>query len=347
MNPRRLSLYVACLCVLSAGFLSLACASKPGIPDWVRTGKAEAPYKALTHMIGIAQGTDAASASDRARAEIAKQFSVKVQGYLEVIEEGTGVSGDKGTSWLSQISIQDLTRTYTEETIQGIEIAEVWTNAAGTETWALAVLRRSPAMMRLTTRISDLDEQIQHLYRTGLEAGDMLGRIRPLAKAHRLMNEREILNQQLSVVNYAGVGIEPEVGMSAISEALTAALGGLNVVVEIAGDPNKRVRNAIVTSLTNGKLRVQKEAEGAHIIVRGTVEIEETNQGNTTGFVFAKISVALALIDTRDDRTFGQVEHSLRDGAATWRDAQDKTLTKLVARLVADFNARMSEYLSP
>jgi hypothetical protein len=331
--------------IAAIAFLA-SCSHGERIPDWVASGKADKIYKPIEYMIGIAQGPSVAGAKDNARAEIAKQFSVKVEGHLEVLQQYSGLTGDKGSSWLTQTSIQDLTRTYTDETIQGIEIAEVWSNEAGTESWALAVLRRSPALIRLQVQVTDLDDEIARRWGASKSASDLLHKIRPLVQALELMKEREIKNQQLMVVNYAGVGIEADLSMASLNEALTAALKELKIAVVIEGDQDNRIRNAIVTSLTNGKIMVQDDTETADIIIQGVLKAEETNEGNRTPYIFAKLSAQLSLVNTQDGRTFGQVEHSLRDGANTWKDAKEKTLTKLVAKIMADFNAKLYDYLS-
>lgn len=324
----------------------IACSSKPSIPDWVNSGKNPEKFKPLLYMTGIGQGPDLASAKDNARAEIAKQFSIKIEQEFKVFESYEGVQSESGSSWIMKTDVNDLTRTFVSETVSGIEVPEVFDDKDNNRFYAFAVLRRSPAMMRLTDKITEIDDKISANVKLSEEASDVLQKIRPLVKSYELMKERIIANRQLSIVNYAGVGIEPDVTPAKLDSMLSKALHNLSVSVEITGDASGKIRNAIVESLNNGKISVNPEGKDAQILVKGEAFGNETNKNNKTGYTFVKISANIALVNTQDGRTFGQIEHTMRDGALDLDDAISKTMTKLTKEIVKKFNSTLYSYLS-
>lgn len=340
MTPRNLWILPLFLLLL------FSCKSAPVIPDWVANGKAPEQFKPLLYLVGIAEGAGVAAAKDNARAEIAKQFSVKIDQMLQVMEQYTGMESDKGDSWIAQTDIREMTRTYVQETIEGITIAETWFDEQKNRGWAMAVLRRSPALMRLQEQVMELDEEIKRRVEFSSNAGDILQKIRPLVQALELMKERSIKNQQLTVVNYAGVGLDADITAAQLNEALNRTLSGIKLTVTVDGDVENRIRNAIVQSLNNGRISVQPDSENCDILIEGKLNISRTNESGKTPYVFARITTDLSLVSKLDGRIFGQVEHTMRDGALDWKDAKEKTLSKLAKQIVIKFNAKLYEYLS-
>jgi len=332
------------ICLIALAFIS--CKSAPEIPEWVNSGKSPVKYKPLLYMVGIGEGPDLVSAKDNARAEIAKQFSLKIEQKMQVMESYKGVNNENGSSWIMKTDINDLTRTYVSETVNGIEVPEIWEDKKNNRFYAFAVLRRSPAMIRLQEKVTDLDDKINGNVKLSKKATDTLQKIRPLVKSFELMKERVIANQQLMVVNYAGQGIEPDVSPAQLDNMLSESLHNLRISIECEGAENVQIKNAIMESLNNGRISVSKEGEASQILVKGLVSIKQTNKNNKTGYTFVKINASLSLINQQDGRTFGQVEHTMRDGAMNLEDAQSKTMTKLVMQIVQKFNSTLYDYLS-
>jgi len=324
-----------------------ACAHGEKRPDWTR-GQFEKDYPNFRCMVGAGEAGDMQTAKDRARTEIAKQFSVKVEQLVQTLQDYTGMEGRRGENWILKTTMSELTRTYTDETIAGIEIRESWVDPESGVCHALAVLERPKAAMRLEQRVIELDFEIKKLLKWSRESGDKFSKVRPLVKALEMVKEREIKNSQLAVVGPSGEGIGPEVSAAELNDELNRVLAALVVAVQVEGDAALagRVREAIVRSLGSGRISVQPDASGAELLFRGEVEGKETNEANDTGFVFAKIRASVELVNQVDGKTFGVIEHELRDGAKTWDDALNKTLDRLVEKIVAEFNVKLYDFLS-
>ncbi|HVC29232.1 MAG TPA: LPP20 family lipoprotein, partial [Gammaproteobacteria bacterium] len=142
------------LLILVLGMLS-ACsqATKPDArPGWI-LGQ-DAKYPSSGYLLGRGQGDNLAIAKDRARADLAKNFSVNVSERLKDISAYTqGATGPAKNS-------QDVSRslsTRTDEMLRGVEIGETWQDPVTQEYYALAVLSRLKTDAALRQQISDLD----------------------------------------------------------------------------------------------------------------------------------------------------------------------------------------------
>ncbi len=314
-------------------------------PAWIE-GQVPPSYPDSRFMVGMGQGGDLATAQDRARAEIAKQFSIKVEQLQKTLEDFTGMEGNTQQSWILKTSVSELTRTYVNQTLEGVAIRESFIDPESGQAYALATLERAPAVMRLERRVIALDFEIKSRVEQSGKGRSVVQKARPLVQALELMKEREIKNTQLTVVNAVGSGVSSLISPATLNEKLNRTLSELKVAITVEGDNAGRIREAVVKSLNNGRLTIQPEVEGADLIVRGQVKQMKTNPENRTGFVFAKTRATLELIDNLDGTTFGLVEHTYRDGAKNWTDAQEKVLMRLADLIVTDFNQKFYGYLS-
>ncbi len=340
MNALKISLTVIVFALLLSG-----CAKKlPVAPDWVNGKPGAYPQVKYIHGVGMATAREDAAA--KARAEIAKQFRVKVDTLLTTLSQYTGMEGSTESNWLLKNSVSQLTKTYVDETIEGMEIVGYYEDPQKSETiYALAVLARSPARKRLEMRVLDLDREIANHVKRSEEGQGVVSQLRPLVAALEFMKEREIKNNQLSVINPTGQGLSAEITSSDLNDKLNRALEKITISVSISGDGAEAVHDAVVASLNNGRLSVA-EGDKADIVIEGKVKGMETNQNSGTGFVFAKFNSRLTLKDGSNGKVFGSVEHSYRDGANNLNDAREKTLSRLSQKIVAEFNRLMYKHLT-
>lgn len=321
----------------------LACAHAPGRPAWTE-GKDPA-FPPERFMLGVGSGDTLTVAQQRAREELASQFTVKVKGSVEVVEQETQITREKGTTYLATRSVTDMVRVSVDETLTGVEIRQTWTDPDTRTVWALAVLSRLPALQRLNERMEEIDAEVADLLKKADAAGEKLGKVGPLLKARERMRERGALNAQYQVVNPTGVGLESEIKGTDVTDRLRQALAAVAVHVDLgSGEEAAVVARTIVKSLTLGGLTVRTEEAGADLLVRGKVEVSETDEKNGTGFRIARV---LAAVEIRQgDRVIGRVEDSDKEGAKTFADASRKAMARLTDRLLKQFNAQLNRFLA-
>jgi hypothetical protein len=181
---------------LWGGLVLLACAG--GGPEWL-DGSPEA-YPRDRYLVGVGSGTDLDAARDRARAEIARSLEVHVEDEVLDRTESTSLAeGDPSVrTVVEQVSIE--TRTTTEADLEGVRIAELWSDPATQQVYALAVLDRESAGRVLLLEMAECDTEVEgHLADARVEV-DSLTRVRALVQAVRTSRERDVFASRARVV---------------------------------------------------------------------------------------------------------------------------------------------------
>ena len=313
-------------------------------PDWVNGVANNATYPRRDFMTGVGSGDSLATAQDRARAEISKQFTVRIEQNLQDQQAYSGTETERGSSWVTKNDIRELTRTFTGETIAGLEIRETWNDPQTGQVNALAVLPRAPAIRMLEARTSELEMDINSRFKSASSQADKIAKIRLLIQATDLMKELQIKTNQLQVLNGGRSQLPPKVTAADLDRELRTTLKSLKCAVRITGSAADRVREAIVQSLTTGGIPVGNDADD--LLVKGSVNEMETDAGNTTGYVFFKLRASIELVNGRDGGVISHIEQEWRDGALNVADAKEKVVARLTEQIISDFNARLHEYLS-
>src|SRR5690242_12646772 len=145
------------LTVTAISLLTACSSSKPGDtrPDWVNGNSSQ--YPAATYLTGHGQSDNMALAKDRARAELAKNFSVNVS---EQSTDTSSYSQDSGSGAPTTKNSLDVSRninTRTEQVLTGVEISDSWQDPKSLQYYALATLSRAKAATALRQQIGDLD----------------------------------------------------------------------------------------------------------------------------------------------------------------------------------------------
>ncbi|MFP4696210.1 LPP20 family lipoprotein, partial [Thiohalospira sp.] len=174
------------------------CASGPereDRPGWVDGGElADHPREGW--LTGTGRADTLAAARDRARAELARSFRVRVESESrEVTRLEAGELEQEAESRI---------RTRTEEVLTGVTIAETWRAPEGGAYHALAVLDRTRAARRLRQEIGDLDGAIQRQVEAAESARDPLERVAALGRALEHQRARAGLQARLRVVGATG-----------------------------------------------------------------------------------------------------------------------------------------------
>ncbi len=331
---------LSCLILMSALLFS-ACASTPH-PAWV-----DHPAKTYTqdqYLVGVGLDMDRVKAEEKARAEIAKQFSVSINQTNQTLQEFKGTTGQKGTSWLSRTDIQQLTRTSTEQQLSGVRIETVYKDDDSGLTYALALLERTPARRQLEDKIAKLDQEIKGLYDRATKQDEALSKLRPLLNALEQSKQREALNSQLMVINPTGNGMDAAVAVATLNKALSSALDAIRVSIVLEGDPADELNKHLADSLSQGGLTVVQNPEEAMLRVSGTISGGQTNETNKDKIVYMEYQAQLTL--SLNDQTVATLQKRVRDGHLNAADAKRKTLARLLDEVQKEFNDRLWELLA-
>lgn len=184
--------------LIGALLWSAACAAGRGQPDWINGSAAS--YPRARYLIGVGEGEDLDAARDRARAEIARTFEVRIEdAVVDHSEEVAVMEGARrASSIVERIAVE--TRTSTEAALEGVEIAETWQDPATQRVYALAVLDARRAYQRMLEQAKQRTEEILGFREAAENAAGALARIRAHVNAARASRERDRLLAHARVV---------------------------------------------------------------------------------------------------------------------------------------------------
>ena len=249
MKIRHMSL----LFILLLGVLT-ACsqATKPNAqPGWIM-GQ-DAKYPSSNYLLGRGQGDNLAIAKDRARADLAKNFSVNVSEQTkDVSAYAQGANGPAKNS-------QDVSRslsTRTDEMLRGVEIGETWQDPVTQEYYALAVLSRLKADTALRQQISDLDASTRAYLSQAQASNDLFVKIANASRAVDTQTTRTGLQQELQVVDITGRGMPPIWPLGQLQADRSALLARLKISAAATGQDAEVVQPILAGALANAGFTV-------------------------------------------------------------------------------------------
>jgi hypothetical protein len=255
------------LCGALIGVLlwSAACAGGRGQPDWL-DGSAEA-FPRERYLIGVGEGDDLDAARDRARAEIARIFEVRIEdAVVDRSEEVAVLEGaHRRSSIVERIAVE--TRTSTRAELEGVEIAETWRDSASRRVYALAVLDARRAHRRLLEQAAELEADVADLLADAERARGALREARARVAAARASRERDALLVRARVVGPVDRAIlaRPP-GSAALERGLEAALARMGFELSAretgasGGGDLPGLRDALAARLTRMGFRAAEPA---------------------------------------------------------------------------------------
>ena len=240
------------LILLLSVFTACSQGPKPNAqPGWI-LGQ-DANYPSSSYLLGRGQGDNLAIAKDRARADLAKNFSVNVSEQLKDISAYT--QSTAGPAKNSQDVSRSLS-TRTDEMLRGVEIGETWQDPVTQEYYALAVLSRLKADAALRQQISDLDASTRSYLNQSQASNDLFVKIANATRAVDAQTTRTGLQQELQVVDITGRGMPPIWPLGQLQADRSALLARLKITAAATGQDADAVQPILAGALANAGFTV-------------------------------------------------------------------------------------------
>jgi len=218
----------------AAAVLLSACAlggdKRPAQPDWVDGSSDRYPSRA--YVVGIGSADDLATARDRARADVAKTFSVSVdQTSSDRQSYSTQDNGAGASSEYSADIQRDLTLR-TQQVLEGVTVPESWQDPATKRHHALAVLNRAQAAARLRQDVSGQDAAAEALLNRARATNDNFTRAQLALEVVENQRRRAALQSMLRAVDATGNGVSPRWPLAQLEADLKTALSRITLRTE-------------------------------------------------------------------------------------------------------------------
>lgn len=230
-------------------------------PDWLRDPSREFPRAAF--MAAVGEGPSQEKAADKARAELAKSFSLTVAAQSRSYASET-VAG-KASAFEAEVSEE--VRTSTEKVLEGVDVPRFWQD--GDAHYALAVLDRVHALEILKDKLAELDAEASRLAAELPAAEGRFSRLKLAVRLTELLKARRFLNSDYRQLNPAGKGIPaPEEAVKAQAEA-RKAVSQVAIRVEAVTEASEPAALRLSQALSQRGLRAGlRSPESADLVVR-------------------------------------------------------------------------------
>lgn len=314
--------------VIAVSLLLSACASDASKehPAWILDETPE--YTNARYLLGRGQADQVDMAKDRARADVAKIFSVRVternQDLTRFQSAGSGAA--QGSPQLEQEVSRQLSAT-TDELLRGVTIAETWQDPQTKAYHALAVLPRQDASRDLRREIDQLDAAIAGYVRQARESGDLLQRIGQATRAVRTHAQRDGLAQSLAVVERMGRGAASPYSTGQLEADLQQLLQGINISVENARDEPGQDAKDLLSAAVHTVGFSQDANRAADYVLTGGLELDEPKKIQGVFWVTGSLKITLrqpATLQARGSKRWPLKGGSSVDAALAERKAREQ-----------------------
>lgn len=318
---KRLHNIVLTTAILLGGCASNGASERPG---WIL---GETPdYTQERYLLGRGEGNQLDVAKDRARADIAKVFSVHVTKrsdditHFQSADSGAAVA----TPQLSQEVSQEVSAT-TDPLLHGVTIAQTWQDPDSKKFYALAVLPRAAASRQLRQKIETRDAAIAARVQRARDSAEILQQIAHASQAARLHAERDVLAQTLTIIDRAGRGVDSVYTTGRLEADLQQLLQRLNVHVENATDEPGRDARDLLSAALHAVGLSQDTTRAADYVLTGGIELDEPKKLHGVYWITGSLKITLRQPQTLHAR--GSKRWALKAGSSV-----DTTLAERKAR---------------
>lgn len=326
------SLYIVLLLLLSG------CASST--PDWISSGHNK-QYNTNQYVTAVAEASDATVAGEQARLKIEQLFRSRFDNeQLSRLSLGNIVIDGKPQN-LHARRAEELINERIGNLLNGIRVAETWTNPKTKTAYALAVLPRAQAVAKLNEELYNMDRSTQYYLREEKVKSDTMEKLRLAAHALDTQVARRSLTRTLQDVDRHGKATPPRWRLGSLSTSIDGLLLRIRVSHEVTEDPTKQLGKSLVDALKIAGFYIETSAR-PEFVMRGTLELNDA--GEKDGWKWLNGVVEIKLVESRTGRNRGKVRWSIQAAGKTTEQAQQRVVSKVDALLKAEMRGTIVKF---
>jgi len=326
-------------------FIISGCASKgSGRPDWIYGNSSK--YPPAKYLSGKGQDKYQAVARDRARADLAKIFEVRIQEQSEDSTRANRQTADDKTSLKLEASVSRNISTRTDQIVSGIEIAETWHDKARNQFHVLAVLDRMKAGNILRDSIDRLDDVTGQAIRRARQSDNLLRKIGLAHTALQAQLEREIYAKQLKIVDYSGRGLSSPYNLATLASDRDALLKRLSIRTRISADPLGGLDDILKAAISAAGFTPVSDGKAGYILDAKLVLNENKD---AQGWYWQRGTLEINLIQTGSKQAQGSKRWNIKESSQNRaiskkrvRDRIDKILETELRKTIISFGSTES-----
>ena len=314
---------------LAAVTLLTACSSaKPSDarPDWVNGNSSQ--YPAATYLTGHGQADTMAEARDRARAELAKNFSVNVSELSTDTSSFSQNTADGAAK--NSLDVSRDIHTRTDQVLTGVEISDTWQDPKGLQCYALATLSRAKAAAALRQQIGDLDAGTATSLSQAQNSNELFDKIAAAGQAVDAQQTRAGLQKELQVVDPSGIGIPSSWSLAKLQADRSGLLKQMQLKAAAEGQDAQAVQKLLAGALADSGFTVTDAAPYTMVANLNASELPPRE-----GFYWITGTLQVSLSGS-DNRAHGVRRWELKVSAGSRQLAQQRLMDQVAQDLQSD-----------
>lgn len=225
------TLGIALITLLLAACGSSDRRDSPSLPDWV--SGTSVSYPAAQYLLGRGEGNSREQATERARADLARNIEVQVSAQSRDRVSATRTSrGDEVLSAEVQQEAAQEIQTSTRQLLRGAQVSDLWRSPEGGRWHVLVTLDRPRAARDLRDEIGRLDEATRAAVSRARDSDDLLLKLAAAREAVDKQRRRVELQRVLNVVSPTGAILPPRWRLADLEAELKGLKARLRLRVE-------------------------------------------------------------------------------------------------------------------
>lgn len=332
------TMMIALVVLLTSGLASAQ------TPDWV-TGKSS-QYPDQLYITGVGSGDSRQEAENQARAQIAEVFRVQLNARFTNNKTETLNGSNGNVSGRSVDVTRSLVNVGLVKTLEGSEIADVWQDPTDMEYYALAVLDRQKASVRIADQISALDTELVEVGAQIDTAQSKLVKLRLLASRRDIAVKRRDLNSDYSILSSTGQGLSlPGVSAEkANSDLVKFCQNEISFSLHSKGSGSESAAQVVSDDLTSQGFVINGSGKAKPDF---SIEVSSNLDPSDTpidGWYYCRWNIAVRVTSNETGLILTDVSKSGRSGQLTVERAKDRAVYDM-DKVVKDLTAEMTKKL--
>lgn len=275
-----------------------ACAQPASTPDWI-AGESAA-YSGGRYLLGRGQAASVGLARDRARADLAKIFAVKIREQSS--DQSFWQQGGEGLQGLQTTISRDI-QARTEQLVEGVQIAETWRSESAGDYHALAVLDRLQAGNRLRAKINQLDAETTEQVDRARRETTLPEQIAAARAALLAQLQRQHEQQLLTIVDVTGTGIAAKYRLAELKNDFDQLLDRWQIAPQVGQDELGGLQELLAGALGNAGVLHSATSSDADYLLLGELDSENFV---ASGWYWQRGMLQVTLQERGSGRVFGR-----------------------------------------
>ena len=259
-------------------------------PEWVDNLHPDFPSE--QYLTGHGMAKERAAAEDRARADLAKIFKVRVSEFTTDSTAFSSSSSQEEETTESRANISRNVIATTDEVISGVEISDVWLDPDTNNYYAFAMLSRQRAATSLRGEMQVLDDKTRRFIAQSQASENLFAKIAAASRAVDSQYQRAASNRYYTIVSHTGQALPTRYALGELEADLAELFARMTIRIQAVGENPRMVNELLAGAVANSGMTVSYSGQ-----YTARAELEYELLPKTDGWFWIRGRLVFSLLD--------------------------------------------------